>query len=322
MAFSHFYHLKKAKNNAMNYSTLISAPQLQALIASSAQLRIFDCTSELMQPHAGEKHYLESHIPGAVYANLDTALSAKHGINPGKPGADGVITASGTDTPASGGRHPLPNREKFATWLSSVGFANNMQAVVYDRNGANYCGRLWWMLKWAGVEIVAVLDGGLQAWVAEGGAVKSGEEPAHFQTNFELGPELAKLVAVDTVLSNLGRPVQTLIDARGAPRFRGEVEPLDPVAGHIPGALNRPFGQNLGPDGRFKPPATLKAEFEALLAGRDPATVVHHCGSGVSAVPNIIAMQIAGLGTSSTVGLYAGSWSDWCSDASRPVAQG
>jgi len=304
------------------YTTLISAGQLQALMASSQPLRIFDCTFELMQPHAGEKLYLESHIPGAVYANLDTALSARHGINPGKSGADGVITAHGADTPASGGRHPLPNREKFATWLSSVGFANNMQAVVYDRNGANYCGRLWWMLKWAGVENVAVLDGGLQAWVAEGGAVKSGEEPAHFQTNFELGPERAKLVGVDTVLSNLGRPLQTLIDARGAPRFRGEVEPLDPVAGHIPGALNRPFAENIGADGKFKPPATLKAEFEALLAGRDPATVVHHCGSGVSAVPNILAMQIAGLGTSSTLGLYAGSWSDWCSDTGRPMAQG
>ena len=306
----------------MNYTTLISVAQLQAVIASSQPLFIFDCTFELMQPLAGEKHYLDSHIPGAVYANLDTALSAKHGINPGKPGAMGVITATGADAPASGGRHPLPNREKFATWLSSVGFANNMQAVVYDRNGANYCGRLWWMLKWAGVENVAVLDGGLQAWVAEGGTVKSGDEPAHFQTNFELGPELAKLVGVDTVLGNLGRPVQTLLDARGAPRFKGEVEPLDPVAGHIPGALNRPFTQNIGADGKFKPAATLKAEFESLLAGRDPATVVHHCGSGVSAVPNIIAMQIAGLGNSSTVGLYAGSWSDWCSDTSRPVAQG
>ncbi len=303
----------------MNYATLISVPQLQALIASSQPLRIFDCTFELMQPHAGEKQYLESHIPGAVYANLDTALSAKHGINPGKPGVVGAITATDADAPASGGRHPLPNREKFATWLSNVGFANNMQAVVYDRNRANYCGRLWWMLKWAGIDNVALLDGGLQAWVAEGGAVKSGEEPAHFQTNFELGPERVTLVGVDTVLGNLGRPVQTLVDARGTPRFKGEVEPLDPVAGHIPGALNRPFTQNIGADGKFKPAATLKAEFQTLLGGRDPATVVHHCGSGVSAVPNIIAMQIAGLGSS---GLYAGSWSDWCSDTSRPVAQG
>ena len=305
----------------MSYTTLISAEQLQALTSSPASakhLRIFDCTFDLMQPTTGEKQYLEAHIPGAVYASLDTALSAKHGV----PGAHGVLTASGADAPASGGRHPLPNREKFAIWLSSVGFANDMQAVVYDRNGANYCGRLWWMLKWAGHANVAVLDGGLQAWQAAGGAVASGEEAAHFQSNFELAPEKAALVDVQTVADNLGRPIQTLIDARGGPRFRGEVEPLDPVAGHIPGALNRPFSENIGPDGKFKPAAQLKAEFEALLKGRDPATVVHHCGSGVSAVPNIIAMQIAGLGDSSTLGLYAGSWSDWSSDSSRPMAQG
>ncbi len=299
----------------MNHELLISADQLLALMASKQAMMIFDCTFDLAQAHAGVQQYLASHIPGAVYANLDTDLSAKHGA----PGAHGVITAHGEDAPASGGRHPLPNREKFAEWLSNVGFANNMQAVVYDRNGANYCGRLWWMLKWAGHTNVAVLDGGLQAWAAAGGALASGREAAHFQSSFALAPELAALVATKTVADNLGRPIQTLIDARGGPRFRGEVEPLDPVAGHIPGALNRPFGQNMQPDGRFKPAATLKEEFEAMLAGRDPATVVHHCGSGVSAVPNILAMQIAGLGMT---GLYAGSWSDWCGDTSRPMAQG
>ncbi|MES2945494.1 MAG: sulfurtransferase [Pseudomonadota bacterium] len=299
----------------MNYSTLISVEQLQQLLAARQPLRIFDCTFDLMQPKVGEKQFLESHIPGAVYANLDTALSAKHGV----PGAHGVVTATGADAPASGGRHPLPNREKFATWLSSVGFANNMQAVVYDRNGANYCGRLWWMLKWAGHQNVAVLDGGLQAWLAAGGAVNSGEEAAHFQTNFELAPAIATLVAAKTVADNIGRPGQTLIDARATPRFKGEVEPLDPVAGHIPGALNRPFSQNIGPDGKFKPAAQLKAEFEILLGGRDPTSVVHHCGSGVSAVPNLIAMEVAGLGHS---GLYAGSWSDWCSNPENPVARG
>lgn len=303
----------------MSYTTLISAPQLQALIASGQPMRIFDCTSDLMQPHLGETQYLESHIAGAVYADLDTALSAKHGINPSKTGVEAIITTTGADAPASGGRHPLPQREKFAAWLSAVGFGNEMQAVVYDRNGANYCGRLWWMLKWAGHDKVAVLDGGLQAWVAQGGAVKSGEEAAHFQSNFSVGPEKATLVSAQTVLQNLGRPLQTLIDARATPRFKGEVEPIDPVAGHIPGALNRPFAQNIGPDGKFKLATQLKAEFETLLGGRDPASVVHHCGSGVSAVPNIIAMEVAGLGHS---GLYAGGWSDWCSDAARPVAQG
>lgn len=300
----------------MAYTTLISPQELLALAKSGQPHMVFDCTFDLMQPHIGEQQYLESHIAGAVYASLDTTLSARHGMN---PGSGALLVASGADAPASGGRHPLPNRERFATWLSSVGFANNMQAVVYDRNGANYCGRLWWMLKWAGHDNVAVLDGGLQAWQAAGGDVKSGEEASHFQSNFELGGELVKLVSASTVSSQLGRPTQTLIDARGAPRYRGEVEPIDPVAGHIPGALNRPFTQNIGPDGKFKPAAQLRAEFEALLAGRDPSSVVHHCGSGVSAVPNILAMEIAGLGRA---GLYAGSWSDWCSDPERPVAEG
>ncbi|MBG6071732.1 MULTISPECIES: sulfurtransferase [unclassified Polaromonas] len=298
-----------------NYTTLISAEQLQALTKSGQPLRIFDCSFDLMQPHAGMQNYLKSHIPGAIYADLETALTARHGV----PGAHGLITASGADAPASGGRHPLPNREKFATWLSSVGMGNEMQAVVYDCNQANYCGRLWWMLKWAGHENVAMLDGGLQAWQAAGGAVNSGEEPGHFQTNFLTGPERALLVDAQTIVSQLGRPTQTLIDARATPRFKGEIEPLDPVAGHIPGALNRPFGLNLMPDGKFKPADQLKAEFMALLGQRDPASVVHHCGSGVSALPNLVAMEIAGLGRTA---LYAGSWSDWCKDPERAVAQG
>ena len=147
----------------------------------------------------------------------------------------------------------------------------------------------------------------------------SGEEPAHFQSSFFAGPGKAMLVDADSVASQLDSPRQTLIDARAPARFRGEVEPLDPVAGHIPGALNRPFSQNLGPDGKFKPAEQLRAEFVSLLAGRDPASVIHHCGSGVSAIPNLIAMEIAGLGRA---GLYAGSWSDWCGDADRPVARG
>ncbi|MDO8440485.1 MAG: sulfurtransferase [Polaromonas sp.] len=291
------------------YTTLISTEQLQALITSRQPHRVFDCSFDLMDAQAGKQQYLQVHIPGAVYASLDTDLSARHG----------GLAAAGAGQPASGGRHPLPNREKFATWLSSVGFSNDMQAVVYDRNGANYCGRLWWMLKWAGHEAVAVLDGGLPAWQAAGGTVSRGEEPEHCRSDFFLGPEKVALIASKTVANQLGRPGQTLVDARAPARFRGEVEPLDPVAGHIPGALNRPFNQNLAPDGKFKPADQLKAEFEALLAGRDPARVVHHCGSGVSAVPNLIAMEIAGLGRA---GLYAGSWSDWCSDPSRPVAQG
>jgi thiosulfate/3-mercaptopyruvate sulfurtransferase len=300
----------------MTYTTLISAPELQQLIASGAPLMVFDCSSDLLQPSAGAQQYAQAHIPGAVFADLNNDLSARHGA----PGAHGTLTAQEADTPASGGRHPLPSRERFAMWLSSVGFANNMQAVVYDRQGANYCGRLWWMLKWAGHEAVAVLDGGLQAWQAAGGAVNSGEEPAHFQSNFQLGEPLRRLATADEVLAGLAQPgAQTVVDARAAPRYRGEVEPMDPVAGHIPGALNRPFVENIGADGRFKPAAVLRAEFDTLLAGRDAATVVHQCGSGVSAVPNLLAMEIAGLGPTA---LFAGSWSEWCSDPARPVEKG
>jgi thiosulfate/3-mercaptopyruvate sulfurtransferase len=294
------------------YTMLVSTEELKALQSSGTPLMVFDCSFDLMNPAAGEEQYRQAHIPGAVYAHLDNALSDK-----------GTVDPDGTHHPhpdaASGGRHPLPAREKFAMWLSGVGFANDMQAVVYDRNGSLYCGRLWWMLKWMGHDAVAVLDGGLQAWQASGGAVSSSEEPSHFQSNFEIGEPLRALATTDTVTAGLRGKKQTLVDARATPRYKGEVEPLDPVAGHIPGALNRPFGQNLGPDGRFKPPAQLKAEFEQLLAGRDPKTVVHHCGSGVSAVPNVIAMEIAGLGRTA---LYAGSWSEWCSDASRPVEKG
>jgi thiosulfate/3-mercaptopyruvate sulfurtransferase len=297
------------------YTTLISTSQLQELIGSGKPFMVFDCTFDLMQPASGQQLYLQAHIPGAVYANLDTALSAPHGA----PSSDGSVIATDAGRPASGGRHPLPSREAFATWLSSVGFSNDMQAVVYDRNGANYCGRLWWMLKWAGHDAVAALDGGLQAWQAAGGPVATGEEAAHFQSNFALGTPLRRLVSAEEVLKDLGRPAQTLIDARAPARFRGETEPLDPVAGHIPGALNRPFAQNIGADGLFKPADQLRQEFETLLAGRDPASVVHHCGSGVSAIPNVLGMEIAGLGQSA---LFAGSWSEWCSDPSRPFAKG
>jgi thiosulfate/3-mercaptopyruvate sulfurtransferase len=260
----------------------------------------------LMNPELGQQQYDASHIPGAIYVNLDTHLSAKNDA-----------------TAASGGRHPLPSREKFAAWLSSIGFTNGHQAIVYDRNDMNYCGRLWWMLKWVGHESVAVLDGGLQAWHVAGGALESTalkpKTAPITPSNFIIAEALSTLVAINTVASNLNNPSQTILDARGPARFRGEVEPLDPVAGHIPGALNRPFMENIGADGKFKPADVLKAEFSKLLAGRPSSTVVHHCGSGVSAVPNVLAMELAGFGRQA---LFAGSWSEWCSDASRPVAQG
>ena len=298
----------------MAYTTLISSTQLQSLMTSAQPFMVFDCSFNLTDAQAGVAMYTAAHIPGAIYAHLDQHLSAAKDPATGK-------AAPGTS--ASGGRHPLPTREAFAAWLGSVGFDNSMQAVVYDRQGANYCGRLWWMLKWAGHDNVAVLDGGLQAWQAAGGAVTGGAQPQTSPSNYALALELIGLATIETVASRLGRSTgesaQTMIDARGAPRYRGEVEPLDPVAGHIPGALNRPFNDNMAADGCFKPAAQLRAEFDALLGGRDPSSVVHHCGSGVSAVPNIIAMEVAGLGRTA---LFAGSWSEWCSDPDRPVAQG
>ncbi|MEY4536731.1 MAG: hypothetical protein RL171_882 [Pseudomonadota bacterium] len=288
------------------YTTLISVEQLANFAKSSVQpLMIFDCTFDLMKPELGQQQFDEAHIPGAVYVNLDKHLSSKNDL-----------------AAASGGRHPLPSRETFAAWLSSIGFTNAHQAVVYDRNGVNYCGRLWWMLKWAGHEAVAVLDGGLQAWQAAGNPVDASKTASKLNitpSNYTLASELVALAAINTVANNLSKPSQTILDARGAPRFRGEVEPLDPAAGHIPGALNRPFTENIGTDGKFKPAEVLKAEFTKLLAGRDPNTVVHRCGSGVSAVPNVLAMELAGLGRQA---LFAGSWSEWCSDTARPVAQG
>lgn len=284
----------------MSYPLLISVAQLQALMADGSPLRVFDASFELTRPQAGDQQFRQAHIPGAVRADLDRHLSA-----------------CGMER-ASGGRHPLPSREAFARWLGETGLRNDMQAVVYDRQGTNYCGRLWWMLKWVGHEPVAVLDGGLQAWLTAGGAVASGDAPSPTPAQFALGEPRAALASTQSVLASLGAS-QTLIDARATPRYKGEVEPLDPVAGHIPGALNRPFGQNLDADGKFKPAAQLRSEFDALLNGRDPAHVVHHCGSGVSAVPNILAMEIAGLGRAP---LYAGSWSEWCADPARPVAKG
>jgi thiosulfate/3-mercaptopyruvate sulfurtransferase len=215
----------------------------------------------------------------------------------------------------NGGRHPLPKREVFAAWLQSVGVNNDTQVVVYDRNGMNYCGRLWWMLKWCGHNAVAALDGGLQAWTAAGGAIASGEFVAQSGGTLTLREPLVTLVDTATLSARLNDGSQIILDARATPRYRGEVEPLDPVAGHIPGALNRPFTTNLNADGFFKSADQLRAEFQALLGDANAANVVHHCGSGVSAVPNVLAMEVAGLGRS---GLYAGSWSEWCNTPGLP----
>ena len=295
--------------------TLISAQDLynllqtaNAVTATGKPIMVFDCTFDLAKPEIGQQQFDESHIPNAIYVNLDTDLSSKNDL-----------------AAASGGRHPLPSRETFANWLSNQGFTNSHQAIVYDRNGSMYCGRLWWMLKWVGHEAVAVLDGGLQAWQAVGGSVQSStkstkhKKTALTETPFAIAATLAPLVTVDGVVQNLGKQSQTIVDARGVPRFRGDVEPLDPAAGHIPGALNRPFTENFDAAGKFKSVEILQAEYKQLLAGRDPSGVVHQCGSGVTATANILAMELAGLGRQA---LFAGSWSEWCGDPNRPVAQG
>jgi len=286
----------------MSYTMLISAVELARQLPAPNWI-VLDCRHDLAKPDAGRADYGAGHIPNAQFAHLDTNL-ADH-----MPASDGVFH----------GRHPLPAIDAFIATLRRWGVNDDSQVVAYDAQGGMFAARLWWMLRWAGHEAVAVLDGGLKAWQESGGEVTDREETSHFQSNFKLGRELRKLVTADEVVANLGKRDFTLVDARAGARYRGEVEPLDPVAGHIPGALNRPGGENMEADGRFKPAAQLREEFEKVLAGRDPSSVVHHCGSGVSAVPNIVAMEVAGLGPTA---LFAGSWSEWVSDASRPVATG
>ena len=288
------------------YTTLISVEQLKTLQSSGQDFMVFDCSCDLMKPEMADVMFASKRIQGANQAHLDRHLSTHEA------------------SAVNGGRHPLPARESVAAWLQSLGMTNKSQVVVYDRNGANYCGRLWWMLKWLGHDAVAVLDGGLQAWEAAGGALNSGEPlakpPSQSATDaFELKPALREWVSTSELAPQVGRPSLTLIDARGAARYRGEVEPIDPVAGHIPGALNRPFTDNLNAEGFFKSPEQLRSEFDSLLSGRNPQTVVHHCGSGVSAVPNILAMELAGLGVTR---LYPGSWSEWCNTPGMTCAKG
>jgi thiosulfate/3-mercaptopyruvate sulfurtransferase len=284
------------------YPLLITAAQLQALQTQGTPCAVLDCSFDLMKPELADGFFTSERIAGAWPAHLDNDLSTH------QPG-QGV----------NGGRHPLPQRERVAQWLGSLGIHNGMQIVVYDRNKSQYCGRLWWMLKWLGHEAVAVLDGGLQAWKDAGGGLDAGPALPTAPARFELKTPLRQLVLTDAVSAALGKPTQTVVDARAGARYRGEMEPLDPVAGHIPGALNRPFTENFTEDGRFKSPEQLKAEWTQVLAGRPASSVVHHCGSGVTAVPNVIAMELAGFGPTA---LYAGSWSEWCRTPGLPCAKG
>ncbi|MBA4177426.1 MAG: sulfurtransferase [Leptothrix sp. (in: Bacteria)] len=279
----------------MPYTTLITAGALQALEADGTPLVLLDCSFDLADTSAGARAWAAGHLPGAWYAHLDHDLSgAKTGHN---------------------GRHPLPNRETFAATAGRWGIAPGVQVVTMDAQGAPYASRAWWLLRWLGHDAVAVLDGGIAAWQAAGGAMSTEPPAGTALPPYPASTPGMATVDADTLQARLGSVL--LIDARNAERFRGEVEPLDAVAGHIPGATLRFFKDNLGPDGRFKPAAVLRAEFEAL--GTPLRPVVQHCGSGVTACHNLLAMVHAGLGDSA---LYPGSWSEWCSDARRPVARG
>ncbi len=280
----------------MPHTTLVSTAELAAHLDDPAWV-VFDCRHDLAKPDSGAQDYAASHIPGARFLHLDRDLSA----------------------PATGknGRHPLPDPQAFMRTLGAAGVDARTQVVAYDAQVGVYPARLWWMLRWLGHENVAVLDGGYAKWTQEGRSVTSAAPrlaPAQFS-----GQPRAISVDADYVLRSIGQPGRMLIDARGPDRFRGENETLDPVGGRIRGALNRFFRDNLDANGCFKPAQDLRQGFAALLGNTPPEAVVHSCGSGVSACHNVLAMEIAGLPGSR---LYPGSWSEWCSDPSRPRETG
>jgi thiosulfate/3-mercaptopyruvate sulfurtransferase len=281
----------------MSHHTLVDVHTLAAGLTDPA-LRIVDCRFDLGDPDAGVVLYRRGHVPGAVYAHLDNDLS-------------------GPRAPWTG-RHPLPDPEALAATLGRLGIGAGVQVVAYDDSGGIYAARLWWLLRWLGHEAVAVLDGGLAAWRAAGLPLST-DEAAPAARRFEAAPRPAAHVSADEVAALLARHACLLLDARSAERYEGRVEPLDPQAGHVPGASHHHYARNLGADGRFKPPATLRAEFERLLAGRPPAAIVSMCGSGVTACHTLLALEVAGLAGAR---LYPGSWSEWCRDPARPVATG
>lgn len=277
------------------YTTLVDTATLAARL-DDPSWRVFDCRHQLADPAAGERAYAAGHLPGAVFLHLDRDLS-------GLPNG-------------SNGRHPLPDPKILAARLAAAGVSNTTQVVVYDDAGGMIAGRLWWLLRWLGHERVALLDGGIQRWLTEGRPLST-VPPATTPGRLTAAPR-DWVVSADTLLANLDRGELCVVDARSPDRFRGENETLDRVGGHIPGARNRFFRDNLDADGGFRSAAELRREFLALLAGVEPAQAVMQCGSGVSACLNLLAMEVAGL---SGARLYAGSWSEWCSDPRRPVAR-
>ena len=275
------------------YTTLISATDL----AQQAGWVVLDCRHDLANVQAGRAAYDAGHIPGALFASLDHDL------------ADHARAADGSFR----GRHPLPEIDAFIATLRGWGVNDDSQVVAYDAQGGMYAARLWWMLRWAGHEAVAVLDGGLQAWTALGMPLST-DTVTPTPGTVQRRSALTRTVSAADILS---QPQLKVLDARAPDRFRGENETLDPVGGHIPGAKNRFFKDNLLPDGRFKPAALLHAELGALVAA--PASAVMQCGSGVTACHNLLALEVAGL---SGAALYPGSWSEWCADPARPVETG
>ena len=281
----------------MKADLLVDAAELAAHLGDPRWI-VFDVRHDLAQPGKGRAAYAEGHIPGAYFMHVDDDLSApKTGRN---------------------GRHPMRDPAEFAALLNRCGVRATSPVVAYDDIGGGYAVRLWWMLRWLGLEQVALLDGGWPAWVAEGRPV-SREAPPARAGDFVPRPMLGATVDAAFVGRFGEDPSLRLVDARAADRYAGRNETIDPVAGHVPGAVNRPWPSNLAPGGRFKAPEVLRAEFESLLAGTDPEAAVHMCGSGVTACHNAFAMALAGLPPGR---LYPGSWSEWCADPTRPVARG
>lgn len=279
----------------MTLSTLVSVADLIAH-QNDPDWLVFDCRHQLSDTTYGENAYAAGHLPGAFFLHLDRDLSSSpNGRN---------------------GRHPLPDPASLARKLSAMGVSSRTQVVAYDDAGGMIAGRLWWLLRWLGHDQVAVLDGGIDAWTKAAQPLVTDLPRA---TPAVLDVRLRdEVVGTHTVLENIGHGELCLVDARSPDRFRGENETLDPVGGHIPGARNRFFRDNLDAGGFFRSPAELRGEFLALLAGVESAQAVMQCGSGVTACHNLLAMEIAGLRGAR---LYAGSWSEWCSDPARPVAR-
>ncbi len=281
----------------MAYDTLISVTDLHEILAAGSDVLILDCDFELGQPDKGRESYRAGHLPGARYAHLDDDLA-------GPP--------DGTN-----GRHPLPARVAFAAWLRAQGLKRGGQVVACDSSGGAWAARAWWLLRWIGHAEVAVLDGGKQAWAAAGLPMETGEAPPVVPGDFTADEPLVPApLTARQVLANIGTGEAQVLDARDPSRFRGEPNPIDPVAGHIPGARNRFFKDNLAEDGSFRPAEELSQAFRTLLGGK-PAVL--SCGSGVTACHNALAMAAAGLPQPR---LYPGSWSEWIADPARPVATG